>query len=422
MPLSPNAEIVITIEKPVAGGRMLARHDGQIVFVAGAIPGERVRVRVERVSKQLAFASTIGVVEESSDRRSIGADWACGGSFYAHVSYARQLRLKADVIADAFARIAKMPLAEAVPVMASVEQGYRMRARLHVQHGRLGFFREGTHELCDAGATGQLLPATLEALARLQPILQRTRVASCELSENAAATERAILLELEPSHTAPSDIDPIEGISGLLFVDDQRGHLTVSYGSPYVTDRIGASTHSVALTHHVESFFQGNRFVLGDLVSRVIAQVPAGTVTDLYAGVGLFAIPLAAMGHRQITAIEGDRASARDLESNAAPYGHAIHVRHLSVESYLQRRDVQSPSTLVIDPPRTGMSREAMSGILGLKVPRIVYLSCDPPTLARDVKRFSEVGYRVDHIEAFDLFPNTAHVETLAVLVRSPSA
>ena len=418
MPLQPNTEISVTIEKPVAGGRMLARHDGQIVLVAGAIPGERVRVRVDRVSTHLAFADTVAVLDPSSDRRAIDADWACGGSFYAHVSYERQLRLKSDVILDAFARIAKMPLPAPVPVMASHEEGYRMRARLHVKNGVLGFFREGTHELCDAAPTRQLLPDTIEAFRRLQDVLPLTHVTSCELSENAAATERAILLELAPSQTAPPHVEPVEGISGLLFVDYQRGPLTVSYGSPYVTDRIGGSAASIALTHHVESFFQGNRYLLSGLVGRVMAQVPQGTVTDLYAGVGLFAIPLAAQGHRQIVAIEGDLSSARDLDANAAPYGPAIHVRHLSVESYLQRRDVQRPDTLVLDPPRTGLSREAMSGILGLKVPRVVYVSCDPATLARDVRRFSEVGYRLDHIEAFDLFPNTAHVETLAVLTR----
>ncbi|MEO5741679.1 MAG: TRAM domain-containing protein [Vicinamibacterales bacterium] len=418
MLLQHNSEITVTIEKPVAGGRMLARHEGQIVFVAGAIPGERVRARITRVSKQLAFADTVEVLDQSSDRRSSDVDWACGGSFYAHVSYPRQLRLKADVIADAFARIAKMPLPVPVPVLASEEQGHRMRARLHVRNGVLGFFREGTHELCDAGATRQLLPDTIAAFGRLQTVLQHTRVTSCELSENATATERAILLELEPSQTAPSQVDPIDGISGLLFADNQRGHLTVSYGSPYVTDRIDVSGSSIALTHHVESFFQGNRYLLTELVGRVIAQIPTGTVTDLYAGVGLFAIPLGALGQRQIVAVEGDRSSARDLDSNSAPYGRAIHVRHSSVESYLQRRDVQPPDTLVIDPPRTGMSREAMSGILGLKVPRVVYVSCDPATLARDVRRFSEVGYRLHHIEAFDLFPNTAHIETLAVLTR----
>jgi tRNA/tmRNA/rRNA uracil-C5-methylase (TrmA/RlmC/RlmD family) len=372
---------------------------------------------MERVSKQVAFAETVEVLDQSKDRRSLDADWACGGTLYAHVSYERQLRLKSDVIGDAFARIAKMPLDAPVRVMPSEEQGYRMRARLHVRNGVLGFFREGTHQLCDAGPTRQLRPDTIDALRRLQTALDGTTVTSCELSENAAATERAVLLELE-SGAAPRHVDPIDGISGLLFADDQRGHLTVSYGSPYVTDRITVSAESISLTHHVQSFFQGNRYLLQQLVGQVIAQVPQGTVTDLYAGVGLFAVPLAVSGNNQIVAIEGDRSSARDLESNAAPYGSAIHIRHLSVESYLQRRDVESPDTLVVDPPRTGMSREAMSGILGLKVPRVVYLSCDPATLARDVRRFSEVGYRLDWIEAFDLFPNTAHVETLAVLNR----
>src|SRR5688500_19609693 len=104
VPLHPNTDIILTIEKPLAGGRMIARHEGQIVFVAGAIPGERVRARVERVAKQLAFANTVDVLEPSADRRSTDADWACAGSFYAHVSYNRQLRLKSEVIEDAVAR------------------------------------------------------------------------------------------------------------------------------------------------------------------------------------------------------------------------------------------------------------------------------------------------------------------------------
>jgi tRNA/tmRNA/rRNA uracil-C5-methylase (TrmA/RlmC/RlmD family) len=418
MSLHPQTEIIVTIEKPVAGGRMLARHDGQIVFIAGAIPGERVRARVSRVSKQLAFADTVGVLDASTDRRSVDVDWTCGGAHYAHVSYERQLRLKSEVIEDAFARIAKMTLAAPVLVMPSQEQGYRMRSRLHAKDGMFGFFREGTHDFCDAGPTRQLLPATVEALQKLQSALCRTRAASCELSENAEATERAVLLELDPSETIPRHIDPIEGISGLLFADHQSGHPAVVYGSPYVTEHIAASTGPVVLTHHVQSFFQGNRYLLHRLVSRVVAHVPEGAVMDLYAGVGLFAVSLAAEGQRQIVAVEGDRPSARDLESNAEAYGSAIHVQHLSVENFLQRRGLQRPDTIVLDPPRTGISREAMSGILGLKVPRVVYLSCDPATLARDVKRFSEVGYRLDHIEAFDLFPNTAHVETLAVLTR----
>jgi tRNA/tmRNA/rRNA uracil-C5-methylase (TrmA/RlmC/RlmD family) len=422
MALEPETDVTLTIEKPVVGGRMLARHEGQVVFVAGTIPGERVRARIERVSKQLAYAETIEVLTASPDRRASDVDWACGGSLYAHISYARQLTLKAELVADSFTRIGKMMLPPAVPVMPSQEQGYRMRARLHVRNGRFGFFREGTHDLCEAAPTRQLLPTTVRALEQLAASLDVKAiagVASCEISENMSASERAMLLEMEPLHSAPLEMDHVDGITGLLFADHQSTRLTVGYGSPYVTDQFTLSGVSVALTHHVQSFFQGNRYLLPRLVERTLAQIPGGAVVDLYAGVGLFAVSLAAMGRSGIVAIEGDRSSARDLEHNAAPFAGAIHVEHMSVENFLRQRNSERPATIVLDPPRTGISREAMSGILALQSPHVVYVSCDLATVARDVKRFAEAGYRLNHIEAFDLFPNTAHVETLVVLTKS---
>jgi 23S rRNA (uracil1939-C5)-methyltransferase len=416
--LTPNADLILTIEKPVAGGRMLARHEGQVVLVAGAIPGERVRARVERVSKQLAFAEAVEVLDASPDRRDPGVDWACGGSLYAHISYERQLALKSELIVDAFGRIGKIEL-PLVPIAGSKEDGYRMRARLRMGDGRFAFFREGSHDLCDAGPTRQLLPATSAALTQLETAIRSQSIAgvtTCELSENAAASERAVLLEIDPAHTAPLSIPAVDGITGVLFTDHQSSRLTVGYGSPYVVDRIDVGGAEATLTHHVQSFFQGNRYLLKGLAERVLAQVPAGDVTELYAGVGLFAVSLAAAGRTSITAVEGDRSSAHDLEANAGPYGAAILVQRSSVERYLLRRDRPRPATLILDPPRTGMSREAMAGILGLRAPRLVYVSCDLATVARDVKRFTEAGYRIEHIEALDLFPNTAHVETLIVL------
>ena len=399
---------------------MLARHEGQVVFVAGAIPGERVRARVERVSRQLAHAETIEVLERSPDRRNGNVDWACGGSLYAHIAYTRQLSLKSELVADAFARIGKLTLPAAVEVMASPEQGYRMRARLHAQHGRIGFFREGTHELCDVGLTHQLLPATTEALARLAAALGAqgvNSVLSYDVSENMAADERVVLLEYDSSGGVIQSIPHTEGITGLAYGTPTRSTPKTGYGSPYVTDRIDVSGVPVALTHHVRSFFQGNRWLLPQLAGRVVSQVPAGPVIDLYAGVGLFAVSLAAVGRSEIVAVEGDRFSASDLDANAKPFGGAIAVAHAAVEHYLDDSSVRVPQTLVLDPPRTGLSREAMSGILALKAPRVVYVSCDVATLARDVRRLAEAGYRLDHIEAFDLFPSTAHVEVLVVLV-----
>lgn len=422
MTLQPDTEVVLTIEKPVVGGRMLARHEGQVVFVAAAIPGERVRARIERVSKQLAYAEMTEVLTASSDRRASNVDWACGGSLYAHIMYERQLALKSELIADSFARIGKMALPTLVHVMASEEHGYRMRARLHVRNGRFGFFREGTHELCPVAPTGQLLPATVQALEDLTAALstrQVAGVASCELSENIPADERAVLLEMDPLDSAPLEFEPIDGITGLLFANHQSAHLTVGYGSPFVTDCVKLSGASPRFTHHVQSFFQGNRYLLPRLVSQTLAHVPEGDVIDLYGGVGLFAVSLAEMGRTGIVVVEGDRSSARDLENNAAPYAGAIDVKHMSVENFLQQRRSRKPATIVLDPPRTGISREAMSGILALKPPHVVYVSCDLATVARDVKRFAEADYELRHVEAFDLFPNTAHVETLVVLTRS---
>jgi 23S rRNA (uracil1939-C5)-methyltransferase len=129
-------------------------------------------------------------------------------------------------------------------------------------------------------------------------------------------------------------------------------------------------------------------------------------------------VSLAARGRTGVVAVEGDRFAASDLENNAAACGSAIAVTQTSVERYLSGPASRELRTIVLDPPRTGISSEAMSGLVALKAPRVVYVSCDVATLARDVKRFAEVGYRLDHLEAFDLFPNTAHVETLAVLAR----
>src|SRR5262249_25676322 len=153
---------------------------------------------VERVSKGVAFAQSVSVDEPSPDRRPAFPDPQCGGCLYSHIAYARQLEIKSEVIADAFGRIAHVALPNPVTVAASAEEGYRMRARLHVRGGRLGFFREGTHAICDARRTRQLLPASCGALDRVSAAigsLGADAVREIELSENAAGTERVIHLE-----------------------------------------------------------------------------------------------------------------------------------------------------------------------------------------------------------------------------------
>jgi len=164
-----------------------------------------------------------------------------------------------------------------------------------------------------------------------------------------------------------------------------------------------------------ESFFQANRYLIPALVTAVVGAVHlSGCVLDLYAGVGLFSIALAASGRTGITAVEGDRASGSDLRRNAAAFAGAVALELDSVEAAL-RRGRPPLETVIVDPPRTGISAEALTSLAALRATRIVYVSCDPATMARDARKLLDAGYSLDALQAFDLFPNTPHVECLGV-------
>ena len=395
---------------------MIARNNGQVVLVSGAIPGETVRARVERSGRGVVFARVVSVADPSVDRRDPFTDPLCGGCLYAHVAYPRQLEIKGQVVADALTRIGRIPVTQPVAVAASPAEGYRMRARLHVRDGRIGFFREGTHEICDARATRQLLPETCDVLDRAAAALRSLGaglVREVEVSENITADQRALHLEaadsLDPRPVAA--LAAGAGITGLTLGPHLLG------GDPHVVDTLAIDGCQLVFRRHVRSFFQGNRFLLGALVDRLLQHVPRrAEVVDLYAGVGLFSIAAAAVREARVQAVEGDRTAARDLAFNAAAQNGAVEAITRPVEAFV--RSGRAPDVVVIDPPRTGMSREALDRALALEAPIAVYVSCDVATLARDLRRFVEAGYRLDVIDAFDLFPNTPHVETVVKLER----
>jgi len=282
-----------------------------------------------------------------------------------------------------------------------------------VRGGRIGFVREGSHDVCPVGPTGQMLPATIAWIEQAEAKLRAeklTGLTSIEIAENVPATERACHLELEPgadaryfSVLATGDVT---GLSAQVL--DRRAVETLA-GDPAVSDVIGA----LRLRRDARAFFQGNRFLLDTLVARVCRLVPDGPVVDLYAGVGLFGLSLAATRTAKVTLVEGDPVSGHDLEENARPYGDRVDVVRISVEDFLRRRAPAADTTVIVDPPRTGMSSDAVRAIVRAKPTRIVYVSCDVATLARDARALVNTGYSLNDISAVDLFPNTAHVETI---------
>jgi 23S rRNA (uracil1939-C5)-methyltransferase len=423
-----NEILELDVERAVAGGRMLARHAGRIVFVGGAIPGERVRVRITKSSRQSLWADTIEVITPSPDRREPICDAACGGLAFAHIRYERQRALKSQILADAFRRLARMDLG-APEVAASPESGYRLRSRLHVVDGRLGFFLEGSHVLCDAAPTLQLRPESLEAARDVLAALG-TAGANCEsivVSEN--VNGREVVVHLEPREGSRLDgaapaVETVAASSKLTGITTVvRGRLVPLSGVDAVTDTAlsllgtDAGFENVRWTRRPTSFFQGNRYLAGTLVRRVLELAIGRRVADLYAGVGLFTVPLASRGG-QVIAVEGDQSSSDDLSTNTAPWASSVRLTRGSIEEYLRRPPTPAPDAVIVDPPRTGMSADALDGLAGWGPRSVVYVSCDPPTLARDAARLAQHGFRLLSIEGLDLFPNTPHVETIAAFAK----
>ena len=256
---------------------MLARADGRVVLVAGAIPGETVRARIERVERGVAFARVEAVLTPSPDRREPFFDAACGGGVYAHVDPARQVALKREVILDGLRRGAGITWEQPLAVAASPERGYRLRARLHVRDGRIGFFKEGTHVLCDAAPSAQLDAATLDVAHRLVDglgaVFGASSAESLEVSENLDGSERAV--HLHPidralvGTTLPAPLAArllVDGLTGLSVATSGGGATTLA-GDPTVGDDLArivrGAPPGIRLRRHAASFFQGNRFLVG---------------------------------------------------------------------------------------------------------------------------------------------------------------
>ena len=424
----PPDRLDLTVERPAVGGRMIARWAGRVVLVAGAIPGERVRAVVEQTRRDVVFARTVDVLHPSPDRRPVAGPASCGGRTLAHVAYSRQLVLKAEMVRDAFRRIGRIELDTPPAVAGSPETGYRMRARLHAGDDRVGFLDEGSHHVCAVAGTGVLSPGGERVVAALNaqaPALLASGVRTVELAEDLPGDHCALHLAVQGGVAETGirweALAEAAGVSGLSVASRTLPGPPLAVGSPFVADPLAsflpaAGAGSLGLRRHANAFFQANRHLVPELTATVAELAGGGDVVDLYAGVGLFAVGIAARGAGRVTAVERDPVSAADLAANAAPLGDALRIVRAPVETYLKRSGRLSGAAVIVDPPRTGLSREVVTRLARRRPRRIVYVSCDVATQARDLRALRSSGYRVGEVRAFDMFPNTPHVETVVVL------
>lgn len=428
--LLPGALVELSIEKGVFRGRGLARLAGRVVFVPRAHPGDRVRARIAEVHAGWAEGALVEVLEPSADRRASPCRFfpLCGGCAYQDYGPDAELRLKQEVLRESLAR-AGAPWDGPVAVQGSPETGWRTRASLHVARGesglRLGLRQEGSRRVVDLEACLQLSDAANRAARAVHAELAArpelaARVHGLELLESPDG--RALLATLETGlgrHEAPALAALAARVPGLagLGVRTRNRSLEWVFGTPFVE----ASVLGVALRVHASSFFQANRFLLEPLARTVVELVPPGgsPILDLYAGVGLFALPLAARDRCETIAVEQSRFAAEDARVSASRAGLAhVSVRAAGVEQFLREQAPRADERVVLDPPRTGAGRGVVEALAARRPAVVVYVSCDPPTLGRDLAIFAAHGYRPDVVQLFDQFPKTFHVEAVVRLRR----
>jgi len=378
----------LTVERLASGGEGVARApDGRVVFVPATVPGDVVDVRVVEEHKRFARAALERVVEPGPERvaPACALVGTCGGCTWQHLEYTAQCRAKAERVRETFARVAGLEVPEPVGCTPSpVPLGYRSRARVGFRDGVVGFRRAGSHRLCAADRCPVLVPALEEALRGLA--------------------------------TAPPSGD---GELTLAAGDDGTVCITGD-GRPGNAITIDAAGHTVEVSPGV--FFQANAPLRSGLATAVHEAAGTGArALELFAGSGFFTLGLAARFER-VLVVEAQGRATRDLACNLAQNG----LRNVEVVTGVAERQLAgprlagyAPDVVVLDPPRKGLGRVSVERLASFAAPRIVYVSCDPATHARDVSRLAVAGgYALRHLQAFDLFPQTPHVEAIAVLER----
>ncbi|MDH6531838.1 tRNA/tmRNA/rRNA uracil-C5-methylase (TrmA/RlmC/RlmD family) [Aurantimicrobium minutum] len=401
------------------GGVFVARHEGRVIFVADTLPGERVLARITDASQKSFWrADTVQVLKPSADRQehiwsaaSIDRDPAlrAGGAEFGHITLSTQRDLKAFVLEDSLSRMAKIERSIEVEALEGDQEskgtGWRTRVRLHVDaDGRVGPYASRSHTVIDV----EDLPLAAARIAELAPLGQRIPgIDFIDLVGPSGDSARAIAGNIDTGKNkkrpAPEPITEMVGTRA--FQVDVRGFWQV---------------HRHAAT------------TLSEAVSSVIDEAlfdPRAANHDLYGGVGLFA---AAVGDRfgsttRMISVESDEMATEYASNNLSEWvgARAVTAR---VDRYLEgvRRDLNAiekarfeAATIVLDPPRSGAGKDVVNSLAELSPAQLVYVACDPVALARDVALLAERGYQLEELRAFDLFPNTHHVEAVARFVRA---
>jgi 23S rRNA (uracil1939-C5)-methyltransferase len=380
--------IEVEIERILPGGMGLAHADGKTVFVSLTAPNDRVRVRIEREQGNVLFASIEEILAPSALRIEPPCPYfgRCGGCDFQQLTYEAQLAAKAEIIRDCLHRIARLDVIPEIVVTPSPDDWrYRVRATWQIDREQqtVGYYERGSRRVCDVADCAVLRP-------ELQKKLEEVR-----------ATE---WFKFPPDL---KHLDVVAGENGISFTPEF---------AEFETIELSLTVRGEVYRYNAEAFFQINPSLLGPLIDCALGDASGGSALDLYSGVGLFTLPLSRR-FSKVLAVEANSAATRFARRNLQDAGLSnARVITATVTDWFRSGPTGRADFVLLDPPRAGAESAVIKGILDLQPAAISYVSCDPATLARDLKKLIAGGYTLDSIAAFDLFPQTHHVETVVLL------
>jgi 23S rRNA (uracil1939-C5)-methyltransferase len=438
----------LQIEKLVYGGDGLARLPadaqgrGKTVFLPFVVPGEQVDATVVESRSGFVRAQLEKVLMPSPDRVVPPCPYfgKCGGCQYQHIDYPAQLRFKAEILRETMRRTAKLELEQEIQVHASEPWNYRNRTRVRLQHDpafALGYFETNSHKLLAVESCPISSPLINRAISAVWALGRALKVPATVHGMQFFANHDDTQLLVETYVRNQDAADSCKAFSAALTsrlnsvvgmvvfatspVEDetrQRAPLSSIHNEESLA--IGESSlmyHAVGHDYRVSggSFFQTNRFLVDDLVKTATSSATGKTALDLYAGVGLFTLALAG-NFEDVIAVEASPHGFGDLKHNAP---RNVKPTRATTEDFLQKRGEKlAVDFVLVDPPRAGMGDKAAAALCSTSASQVTLVSCDPATLSRDLRMLLESGFKVEQAHLFDLFPQTAHMETVLHLVR----
>ncbi len=410
--------ITLKITALAHGGEGIGRHEGRAIFVPYTIPGETVRVEIGEEARRFARARLIEVIEPSPARilphcPHFGPG-RCGGCHFQQIAYPTQARLKSLVVVDQLRRIGKL---DAPPVLEPIPDAtgwaYRNHARFHIDpEGRPGFVATDGHTVIPIQNCPILHPNLNDLLERLE-----MRLPYAEWMELRTGTATGdLMLVLQTVDEEPPALTLDLPLSVVQVRHD--GALAPLIGLDYIEEKFNGRTFRISAT----SFYQVNTPQAERLITLVLealALQEGEAVLDAYAGIGMFTAFLAER-NAYITAIESHHIAVADARHNLADF-ERVRVLEGNVETILPSLEARFDAVLV-DPPRAGLDRRVLDAIVAAQPGRIAYVSCDPATLARDTRRLLDQGYALRWVQPIDLFPQTYHIENVALFTPAGEA